>query len=63
MKRYKMKIRPAIEPKDRHLIENALERLGYSVDGGGSDTDGTECDISFRGCSITKGDKDDLESK
>jgi uncharacterized protein with von Willebrand factor type A (vWA) domain len=44
---YKLTIKPALEPKKRHEIEEALEKLGYRVHGGGTDTDMSECDISF----------------
>ena len=48
MKRYKLTIVPAIIPAERHKIEEALETLGYIVGGGGTCTDMSECDISFR---------------
>ncbi len=46
--KYSLKISPAIPPAERHKIEDCLEReLGYSVHGGGTNTDGSQCDISF----------------
>ena len=44
---YRLKIKPAIPPGHRHKIEDALKKQGYSVHGGGTDTDGSECDVSF----------------
>ena len=49
MKEYTLEIKPAIYPEDRHHIEDCLDELGYHVSGGGTRTDGTSCDISFRG--------------
>lgn len=40
-------IKPAILPEKRHEIQDALKKLGYKVNGGGTHTDGSECDISF----------------
>ena len=45
--KYKLEIKPAIIPKERHKIEDVLEKLGYVVHGGGTDTDMSACDISF----------------
>ena len=45
--RYMMVIKPAILPKERHLIEDTLKRLRYKVHGGGTDADMSKCDISF----------------
>lgn len=47
MKRYILTIKPALEPKERHKIQDTLTELGYKVSGGGTCTDLTECDISF----------------
>jgi hypothetical protein len=44
---YRLEIRPAILPNDRHKIEKFLEHLGFYVSGGGTDTDLSMCDISF----------------
>lgn len=44
---YYMFIQPAMTPKERHQIEDALEKIGYTVTGGGTMLDGSECDISF----------------
>ena len=44
---YRATIKPAIYPKERHVIENAIKELGYVVHGGGTNTDMSECDISF----------------
>jgi len=46
-KRYILTIKPAIEPVERHKIEDALKGMGYKVSGGGTHTDHSECDISF----------------
>ena len=46
-KSYKLIIRPAIIPKERHRIEDTLDTLGYKVWAGGTNTDMSECDISF----------------
>ena len=45
--RYKLIIEPAIPPENRHKIQDALKKLGYTVHGGGTCTDGSQCDISF----------------
>ena len=45
--RYMMVIKPAILPEERHLIEDALKKLGYKTHGGGTNTDMSGCDISF----------------
>ncbi len=46
-KTYKMVIRPALQPAERHKIEDVLKKMGYVVHGGGTDTDMSQCDISF----------------
>jgi hypothetical protein len=46
-KDYKMIITPALKPEERHKIEKALEKLGYKIHGGGTDTDMSQCDVSF----------------
>jgi len=46
-KRYDMVIAPAMQPKERWKIEDALKRLGYNVAGGGTMIDMSECDITF----------------
>ena len=45
--KYKLEIKPAIMPEERHKIEDVLKKLGYDVSGGGTDTDMSACDISF----------------
>jgi hypothetical protein len=45
--KHRLKIRPAIRPTVRHKIEDVLMEAGYRVIGGGTDTDGSESDISF----------------
>ena len=45
--KYTLTITPAILPKERHKIEDLLKRLGYEVCGGGTNTDMSECDITF----------------
>ena len=45
--RFKLEIKPAIIPEERHKIEDALTLMGYDVHGGGTDTDMSACDISF----------------
>ena len=47
MKSYILKIRPALEPGERHKIEDKLKELGYHISGGGTHMDMSECDISF----------------
>ena len=47
MPKYILTIRPAILPEERHQLEDTLKNIGYHVMGGGSHTDGSECDISF----------------
>jgi len=46
-KRYDLVITPALEPAARHKIETALASLGYTVRGGGTMMDMSECDITF----------------
>ena len=46
---YRLTIFPAIKPKERHKIQDAIERIGYRVTGGGHRIDMSYCDISFRG--------------
>lgn len=45
---YILTIKPALEPKERHKIEDGLKKLKYKVLGGGTCTDMSECDISFQ---------------
>ena len=45
--KYKLKIIPAVKPEVRHKIEDILKLEGYHIIGGGGNTDGSECDISF----------------
>ena len=45
--KYKLEIKPAIAPEERHKIETVLKLLGYDVLGGGTHTDMSACDISF----------------
>ena len=45
--KYSLTITPALEPKERHKIQDTLTELGYKVLGGGTMTDMSECDISF----------------
>ncbi len=47
MQEYKLRIKPAIPPEDRHKIEDALKELGYDVRGGVQMVDGSESDVSF----------------
>jgi len=47
MSKYILTIRPAIPPHERHQLHDTLVNIGYHVMGGGSHTDGSECDISF----------------
>ena len=48
MKKYRLEIKPAIEPKERHQIEKILQKLGYNVWAGGTYVDMSSCDISFK---------------
>ena len=45
--KYSLTISPAIKVGDRHKIEDTLKSIGYHIIGGGTCTDGSECDISF----------------
>ena len=47
--RYSLEIKPAIPPKERHKIEDALKSAGYNVWGSGTDSDLSSCNISFDG--------------
>ena len=42
-----LKIIPAISVENRHKIQDFLGSLGYDVIGGGTDTDLSECSVSF----------------
>ena len=53
--KFKLEIKPAIIPEERHKIQAVLEKLGYDVHGGGTDTDMSSCDISFSKKCETKG--------
>ena len=54
--KYILEIKPALEPKERHKIEDALKQIGYHVSGGGTCIDMSSCDISFDdGNQSTKG--------
>lgn len=44
---FKLEIKPAIPPAERHKIEDVLRGEGYKVHGGGTNTDMSSCDISF----------------
>lgn len=44
---FTLTITPAIEVKERHVIEDVLKRLGYHIIGGGMNTDRSQCDVSF----------------
>lgn len=44
---YRLKIKPAILPEQRHKIEDALKIAGYKVLSGGTHSDLSCCDISF----------------
>ncbi len=44
---FTLTISPAIEPKERHVIEDALKGLGYHVIGGGTEADHSKCDVLF----------------
>ena len=46
-KRYSLIVTPAIDPGERHKIEDALKALGYKITAGGTTVDMSECDISF----------------
>ena len=46
-RRYSLIIKPALEPRERHKIQDVLKKLGYDVSGGGQRFDGSQCDISF----------------
>ena len=45
--KFRLEVKPAINPKNRHAIEKVLEEFGYNVTGGGTHTDLSSCDISF----------------
>jgi len=57
MKRYILEIKPAVEPIERHKIEDSLKKLGYDVIGGGTRADMSSCDISLNR-KIKKGESD-----
>ncbi len=45
--KFKLEIKPAIPPEERHKIQDVLEAMGYDVWAGGTNTDMSACDISF----------------
>lgn len=45
---YRLTIEPALLPGERHKIEDVIKKLGYKVLGGGTNTDMSQCDISFQ---------------
>ena len=45
--KYRLTIKPAIPPEQRHILEDELKKLGYHIISGGTMTDRSECDISF----------------
>ena len=47
MKKFKLEIKPAIPPEERHKIQDVLKSMGYNISGGGTDADMSACDISF----------------
>lgn len=53
-KQYSVKITPAILPKERHQLEKVIEKLGYKVWAGGTNTDMSQCDFSFEKGGETK---------
>jgi len=53
---YTLIISPALEPAERHKIEDYLGQIGYTVHGGGTDTDMSKCDISFEKIAELKND-------
>ena len=46
-KKFKVIITPAMLPTERHKIEDAVKKMGYKVNGGGTDTDMSKCDFDF----------------
>lgn len=45
--KYKLEIKPAIDPEKRHKIEDVLKKQWFHVIGGGTHTDMSRCHISF----------------
>lgn len=56
--KYKLEIKPALEPEERHKIEDVLKKMGYVVWAGGTHTDGSACDIAFN-----KEEEENMEEK
>jgi hypothetical protein len=46
-KEYSVVITPAISPGQRHILEQAVELLGYKVTDGETDVDGRSCNFNF----------------
>ncbi len=46
--KFNLEIKPAIPPEERRKIEDVLKDMGYDVSSGGTHTDMSACDISFR---------------
>lgn len=51
---YKLEIKPALVPEERHKVEKALEKMGYDVWAGGTHMDMSACDIGFRDREVLK---------
>ena len=47
MKKHILEIKPALQPEERHRIEDCLKKLGYKIIGGGTCADMSSCEISF----------------
>lgn len=45
--KYRLEVKPAILPAQRHKIEKTLEDMGFNVRAGGTHTDMSACDIAF----------------
>jgi hypothetical protein len=44
---FKLTIKPAIHPEERHKLQDVIKKLGYKIIGGGTHTDFSACDFSF----------------
>jgi len=63
---YTLRIKPAIQPSERHEISKVLRKMGYHIIGGGTNTDMSICDIGFESTCLTehgktKAEKEDSE--
>ena len=60
---YTLRIKPAIQPSERHEISKVLRKMGYNISGGGTNKDMSICDISFESTDLTENAKMKVEKE